>query len=386
MNNTNTIYFRFLRFSLGLYEGREFIEGTALNSFDWQAFYEFSLKQTLLGVMFDGIQRLPKEAAPDGKLLMQWFAMSRRIAANNELLNRATLETYHRIKSLGYNCCILKGQGNAAIYPNPSARTPGDVDVWTDATGDEAARLAAKLVEKSNGRVGETSVNHVEMTMNGISVELHTTPGFMANPVCNGRLQRWFIDNFSRQCNNMEELSGGVGKMAVPTAAFNAIYQLYHLYHHYFYEGVGLRQVVDYHFVVSRLFASEYDAAEIEKIRRNLKKLGLWQFARAVMYVLHEVMGLSTEKMITPVDTKRGELFLDDILNGGNFGHYDRRFAVAEKSGKSAEVVHRGALRHNLLRLERDVRLLRYYPSEALSEPLFRLWHWCWRKRRNGKF
>ena len=99
----------------------------------------------------------------------------------------------------------------------------------------------------------------------------------------------------------------------------------------------------------------------------ELKWLGLWKFAGAVMYVLHNVMGLPEDMMIAPMDRKRGRMLLDDILNGGNFGHYDKHHAVG----------------HNLLRLYRDARLLRFYTSEALSEPVFRAWHWWWRKR-NG--
>lgn len=74
---------------------------------------------------------------------------------------------------------------------------------------------------------------------------------------------------------------------------------------------------------------------------------------------LHKVMGLTGDNMIAPMDVKRGEMLLDDILNGGNFGHYDKHHVLG----------------HNLLCLYRDVRLLRYYPAEALSEPIFRTWH-----------
>ena len=66
-------------------------------------------------------------------------------------------------------------------------------------------------------------------------------------------------------------------------------------------------------------------------------------------------MGLTEDNMIAPMDVKRGKCF----LNGGNFGHYDKHHVLG----------------HNLLRLYRDVRLLRYYPAEALSEPMFRTWH-----------
>lgn len=76
-------------------------------------------------------------------------------------------------------------------------------------------------------------------------------------------------------------------------------------------------------------------------------------------------MGLTEDNMIAPMDVKRGKMLLDDILNGGNFGHYDKHHVLG----------------HNLLCLYRDARLLRYYPAEALSEPMFRTWHILCRKK-----
>ena len=398
------IYFRFIQFSLGLYEGKEFLDGSVLQGFDWDAFYDFAKRQTLVGIVFDGIQRLPKGAAPRLDLLMRWLGMSQRTKMRNEVLNESTVAVYHSVGNAGYSCCILKVQGNAVMYPNPSARMPGDVDVWVDAWRDDIRRLARALVENADGRVGSESLNHIGLTMGGITVELHSTPGFMANCIYNRRLQNWLRRNADLQCSNMVALPNGSGAVAVPTCAFNAVYQLYHLYHHYFYEGVGLRQVVDYYFVVvkseerrvkgevkseerrvkseeggvkseERRVKSEEGEVKSEELRvknpmaleGELNRLGLWKFAGAVMYVLHNVMGLPEDMMIVPMDRKRGRMLLDDILNGGNFGHYDKHHAVG----------------HNLLRLYRDARLLRFYPSEALSEPVFRAWHWWWRKR-NG--
>lgn len=369
------LYFRFIQFSLGLYEGTEFLDGTALKGLDWNAFYEFAKEQTLIGVVFEGVQKLPKETAPHLQLLMSWFAFSRKIQQRNEVLDRATVALYNKVRDAGYPCCILKGQGNAVMYPNPSVRTPGDVDIWVNAGREEIRALAHSLVKNTNGQVDDESINHIGLTVNGVTVELHSTPGFMANFVYNRRLQKWLKRNVDVQCGNMVELVHGDGAVAVPTPSFNCVYQLYHLYHHYFYEGVGLRQVVDYFFVVRKW---NEDCEKLSSLQRELKLLGLWRFAGAMMFVLHQVMGLSEEMMIAPMDAKRGRMLLDDILNDGNFGRYDKRHAWGRDSYNHKGFKH-GALGHNLLRLCRDIRLLRFYPAEALSEPVFRVWHWCWR-------
>ena len=404
---TEKIYYKFIQFALGTYEGKEFLDGSALNCFDWQRFYDFAKKQTLVGIIMEGISRLPKAVAPKQGLLMNWFMMSQNISRMNLMLNEATVGVYNRVKAAGYDCCILKGQANAAMYANPAARTPGDVDMWVDASREEIRQLAQTLA-KENGRIDEESYNHIALTTNGISVELHYTPGFMANFTYNRRLQQWFRKSIDAQCRNMIALPDEAGEVAAPTADFNAVYQLYHLYHHYFYEGVGLRQVVDYYYVIlnfelgvlnCRLRDEELKNCELEsqnsklnnsksakptiqnsklKTQNSLTRLGLWHFAGAMMYVLHEVLGLPEEKMIAPMDKKRGEMLLNDILCGGNFGHHDERHAWGRDTYDGNGFKH-GALGHNLLRLHRDLQLLRYYPSEALSEPIFRLWHYYWR-------
>ena len=396
---TEKIYYKFIQFALGTYEGKEFLDGSALQGFDWQRFYAFAKKQTLAGIVMDGISRLPKEVAPKLGLLRNWFIMSQNIRRQNMMMNVATAEIYNKVKAAGYDCCILKGQANAAMYANPAARTPGDVDMWVDASREEIRQLAQTLA-KENGRIDEESYNHIALTTNDISVELHYTPGFMANFTYNRRLQQWFRDSIAEQCRNMIVLPDEAGEVAAPTAAFNTVYQLYHLYHHYFYEGVGLRQVVDYYYGMWNVECgmwneecgvknSSLDNSSSQakprttqhstfNIQHSLTRLGLWHFAGAMMYVLHEVLGLPEEKMIAPMDRKRGEMLLNDILCGGNFGHHDERHAWGRDTYDGNGFKH-GALGHNLLRLHRDLRLLRYYPSEALSEPVFRLWHYYWR-------
>lgn len=225
-------------------------------------------------------------------------------------------------------------------------------------------RMLAQQLTKDKGCVGKEMLNHIELMINGIAVELHPTPAILNNPLYNHRLQKWLKRNVDLQCSNVVELPDDAGEIAVPTCAFNVVYQLIHLYHHYFYEGVGLRQIVDYYYVV----ISDEALIIRDTLQEELKRLGLWKFAGYVMYLLHEALGLPEEKMIALMDVKRGKLLLEEILQGGNFGKYDKRNDFGNSS-----------IGHNLQRLCRDLRLVRFYPAEALSEPIFRTWHFFWR-------
>ena len=372
-----TIYYRFIRFSLGLEPAVDILDGASLAGFDWKAFYEFALRQTILGLVFDGIQQLAKDAAPPMPLLMQWIGVSEQLKRQNALLDKASAFIYRKITAAGYRCCILKGQGNAVLYPNPQARTPGDVDVWVLASREELRHIATMLVA-DRGTIGKESLNHIEMTVNGVAVELHSTPAIMSSFKYNKRLQTWISEQADKQCAHMITFAYDPRPVAVPTADFNAVYQLYHLFHHFFYEGVGLRQVVDYYYVVEQFFAEAENEEALPTLQKTLRHLGLWKFAGAVMYVLQEVLAMSKERMIAPPDDRRGWMLLEEILVGGNFGQFDERHVWGW--GKNERNRFRqGYFGHNVLRLVRDIRLMRYYPAEAFGEPVFRMWHFMWR-------
>lgn len=110
----------------------------------------------------------------------------------------------------------------------------------------------------------------------------------------------------------------------------------------------------------------------LDVVQRELKYLGLWKFARAVMFVLHEVLGLAEDKMIVPVDEKRGRLLLAEILDGGNFGRHFTKYAG---------FTHQSMGKKYFLKIWRNMHFVRYYPAEALCEPLFRTWHFFWRMK-----
>ena len=369
MINTSVI-FDFLKYCLGA-------KGDMSNvvaGMDWRLLYEFASKQAMLGVCFDGIERLGKEYPEelkqnpiDRNLLMSWMGAAQQIRRQNVKVNVVAGKLYSMLREDGLRCCILKGQGNALMYPNPYSRNPGDIDVWVNASREQITEYAKKHFELED----DMRFHHLETTMDGVPVELHFFPGIMNNLVYNARLQKWFKRNADLQCSNVLELPDDAGEIAVPTAAFNVVYQLTHLYHHFFDEGIGMRQIVDYYFVVIR------DELLVirDTLQRELKYLGLWKFAGAVMYVLHEVLGLPEEKMIAPIDEKRGKLLLAEILNGGNFGKHFTKYGHFTQQGMAKKY---------FLKIWRNMHFVRYYPAEALSEPLFRTWHFFWRILAHG--
>lgn len=161
-------------------------------------------------------------------------------------------------------------------------------------------------------------------------------------------------------------LPDGYGEIHVPTASFNVIYILSHLYRHIFTEGIGLRQLLDYYFVL----ISDDLLVIRDRVQKELKHLGLWKFAQAVMFVMKEVFGLSDDRMIAPMDEKEGRFLLDEIMRGGNFGQFDDRMGGKVDESK----IHR-YFRMNF----RNLRFVKHYPTEAICEPVFRTWFAGWK-------
>ena len=338
---------------------------------DWQQLYSFASKQAILGLCFDGIERLGKEYPEELKqnpigreLLMTWMGKAQQIRRQNMKVNVMAGKLFSMLREDGMRCCILKGQGNALMYPNPYSRTPGDIDVWINASRERIMKYTQKKFELGD----DIRLQHLETSLDGVPVELHFFPCSMNNPIYHARLQKWFKRNADLQCSNVVSLPDGAGDIAIPTSAFNVVYQLTHLYHHFFDEGIGMRQIIDYYYVVNN---NELLVIR-DTLQRELKYLGLWKFARAVMYVLHEALGISEEKMIVPMDEKRGKLLLAEILNGGNFGRHFTKYGHFTQQGMAKKY---------FLKIWRNIHFVRYYPAEALSEPIFRTWHFFWRMK-----
>ena len=340
---------------------------------EWSAIYEIAQKQSLLGVVFDGIQKMSDISKRKGEsmemdvdLLMTWMGKCKQIEKRNHHLDEAVDKVSAWFLKKGFRSCILKGQGNALMYPHPEHRTPGDIDIWVSGKPSEVIRFVHSISPKE-----KASYHHIDFpAINGISVEVHYRPCYLQNLLHNYRLQKFFRQSTEEQFSHKVCIEDK--EVAIPTASFNVVYQLVHIYNHMFQEGIGLRQIVDYYYVVNQWYTDSSEPMDRPTLLRELKHLGLCKFAGAVMFVLNKVLGLSEDKFIVPMDAKRGKSLLEEILQGGNFGQYDERYGFGH-----------GSIGHNLQRLCRDLRMVRYYHTEALSEPIFRAWHFLWRIKHN---
>ncbi|MCR5454527.1 MAG: nucleotidyltransferase family protein [Bacteroidales bacterium] len=302
-------YFKLLRFSLGI--DSELSVGMSPD--EWKAVYQLSERQALLGVIFDGIKKLPADQAPPFALLMQWTATAEKIRGMNQKFYAECQRLTKLFKDNGRKTAILKGQANSMLYPNTLSRNPGDIDIYVEGGKESVIKLLDSLGMLSKDDMEMISYHHLhlEQKQNDIEVEVHFRPSSgVFNPFCNKRLQKYLMEEVAK--SQLTEYG-----FYVPSMKFALAMQLAHIQRHCLTEGIGLRQITDYYILLNKCISD--DRATTYQM---LGKLGMERFAAALMYVLKEIYHLDESLMLCTPDVKRGKLLLDEIVGGGNFGWY----------------------------------------------------------------
>lgn len=356
------LFFELIRVSIGRLDALSLVPSAK----DWCALYGLSVKQALAGVCFCGVQRLPKEQVEHlpKQLMMQWFALAEQIKQRNKFVNERVCELQRLLEADGLRACVLKGQGVAELYNLDlnlnTYRQSGDIDVWVDGERDEIIRYM-----KAHYKCGKAVIHHIDVEVfDDVPVEVHFVPSY-AYSWPRYRAHRRFFKAYKDECF----VSSGLG-FCVPSLRFNVVYLLMHIFRHVFHEGIGLRQLMDYYFVLRNFNVGLNLDLNVD---RWLRELGLLRFAGAVMYVEREVFGLQKEYMICEPDEKAGRFLLDAIMRAGNFGKYDPRIRDAHSGG---------SVRLYMMNIKRLFSMVRFYPSEVLWAPFWKVGHFVWRKWR----
>ena len=287
----NKLFFELIQVAIGRRDALSRVPSAK----EWCELYGLSVKQAVAGVCFCGVQRLPKEqrACLPELLKMQWLALATQIQARNELINRRCVEVQRLLAKEGLKSSILKGQGVARLYNLDLGlnlnegnnlgvyRQSGDIDVWVDGERDEIIRYM-----KAHYTCGRAVIHHIDVEVfDDVPVEVHFVPSY-AYSWPRYRAYKRFFNTYKDECF----VSSGLG-FCMPSLRFNAVYLLMHIFRHVFHEGIGLRQLMDYYFLLKNLNVDL-------NLDSWLRELGLLRFAGAVMYVEREVFGLQKEYMI----------------------------------------------------------------------------------------
>lgn len=323
---------------------------------EWRWLHAEAVRQSVVGLAFAGLEHVQAAsqgaddpgnttdiiAKPPTDLLMRWAMEEQRLRALNAKFDAEARRLTELFESLGLYSVILKGQGNAMLYPEAAPRTPGDIDIFV-----EGGKCEVLKVLRREGLLDEhdtPSYHHAHMKMgkSGIIIEVHYRPSSgLSTPWRNCRFQR--ILNEEIRKSQMTDKG-----FRVPTATFNLLMQLAHIQRHFINSGIGMRQIIDFCYVLENAHNDD-----VERCRRLLSGFGMKRVAQAVMWIASEKLGFTFSSHFANPSQRWGEMLLAHIVNDGNFGQF------AESEGYT--FVHRIAVEQL-----RKLRLMPMCPSEVV--------------------
>lgn len=332
---------------------------------EWISVFHVCEKQALIGIGFQGLNLTylnhPEltNNLPDS-LKMSWLSLIVDIQRKNALICKRAKYISEAFRNDGFCSTILKGICVSSYYPDPSLRQSGDIDLWINASRDDINTYL-----KGKYKVDKVVIHHADVSIfPDVSTEIHYYPSFTYDPF------RWhkyiyFFEQSREECF-LENKEG----YSFPTPRFNAVYLILHIFRHVYNEGIGLRQLLDYYYLLCILNSEERKYA-----MSILHGMRLDHFTAAVMWVIHTVFCTSQKDdliLLCEPNEKLGRFLLHEIEQSGNFGKWDKRIAHKRRI--------LGRISGNLVRLFSFISLS---PSEVLWAPLWKIWHWFWRKQYN---
>ena len=317
------------------------------SSEEWLSLFILAQRQTVVGIVFLALKKLDNQGVkPPLDLLYEWIGISEHIKAQNKLVNRRCIEISRLFVESGFRNCILKGQGNSLMYDEPLYRQSGDIDIWVE--GD---RRDVKSFVVSHCESTQDGDMHIDFPVfDDVHVEVHYKPRYDVRPKYEKRLQSWISEQADAQFSHKVMLDKE--EICVPKAEFNVVMQMSHMMGHFFTEGIGLRQIIDYYYVLHQ----EAVVGKQLELRVILNFLGLDKFAAGVMWVLHDILGMNRKYLLCEPNEQVGKLVLKEIEEGGNFGQFDQRYGLRKF----------GTIGRGISDFYRLLTLIPYFPSLAL--------------------
>ena len=349
-------FFELIQVALGR---RQQLSAT-LSATDWERVYIMAQKQALVGICFIGVKKLwDSGIVMPQQLYYQWLAMTAQIQDRNNLLNNYVPKVTEMFRKEGFPCYILKGQSIGKLYGDLSPyRQSGDIDVWTAGGRQRICQLSIDMFSKVEG----LTYHHIHFPyLKDVEIEAHFIPGYLNSPGHNMRLMKLFLVYEPKADEPSDDAP----------IAFNQIYILLHCYMHFLERGMGLRQLMDYYFVLQN---KEHHGLSSDDLTCWLKRTGMMRFARAAVWVLINVFGMEEQLAICKPDEKEGRFLLKEMLQTGNFGHHDNRYNWNISS----------PLKRFLANQAWNIHLLTHYPKEIFWSPIAALYRYLsiakWRK------
>ena len=292
------------------------------DSVDWEKVYQLAQEQSVQGILLSGIEELKSkgiELSVPKVLLLQWIGEVQVIEQRNKYMNAFVADLVEKLRKNDIYALLVKGQGIAQCYEKPLWRSCGDVDLLlSDSNYQKASKF---LTEKASFVDEENPYNrHLAMTIDGWTVELH---GTLRGSIT--RIDR-VIDDVQNDVfcgGNVRSWDNGGTQVFLPSPDNDVIFVFTHILQHFFFEGIGLRQICDW----CRLLYTYKESLNHKLLESRLLKAGIMTEWKAFGAFAVEYLGMPVEAMPLLDSLKvqkfkrKADRILEFVMESGNFGH-----------------------------------------------------------------
>ncbi|MBO5649916.1 MAG: nucleotidyltransferase family protein [Selenomonas sp.] len=306
---------------------------------DWGEVYRLAEEQSVVGLVAAGIDAVQGEwFKVNGSPLvpqewaLQFIGATLQIEQRNKAMNEIVAKLISLLRKNDIYAILVKGQGIAQCYEKPLWRASGDVDLLlSDTNYEKAKKLLTPLATEVETEF--THFKHLGMTIDGWEVELHGT--------LHSRLSRR-VDNMidSVQGNvfyggEVRSWQNGKTQVFLPSPDNDVIFVFTHILHHFFFEGIGLRQICDW----CRLLFCYYEKLDIRLLETRIRKAGLMTEWKVFASFAMAYLGMPVEAMPLYDADERWKRKADGIckfvMEVGNFGHNKQVLGRAKRQSRA---------------------------------------------------
>ncbi len=282
-----------------------------------------SKEQAVVGLIAAGIEHVGDVKIPHEDIL-QFIDQTLQIEQRNVAMNIFLCKLVARLRDEGIYTLLVKGQGVAQCYERPLWRVCGDIDLFLNEVNYKKAHYYLLPLSSTCDQELQDE-RHLLMTINSWPVELH------GNLPCHlSRTVDAFLQSIQEETLNKGSFrswdNNGV-EIFLPEVNNDIIFSFTHILKHFFYGGVGLRQICDW----CRLIWKFYDSIDIDLLKDRLKVMGLRKEWEAFAYLAVNTLNMPEAKM--PLYTssnsarRKSDLILKRVFESGSFGaNYDTSY------------------------------------------------------------
>ena len=324
----------------------------------WEQIYKMAHKQTVEGIVFDGIMQLPEHHFPPRDLLLKWVVEVNSIEERNKRMNKAVAELYELFTKNHIPVLLRKGQGVAAYYENPLHRVCGDIDLFFP--DKENFEQAGSLAEKNGAKIGEHERSGDCYMWRGFFVEHHRHLLDIYNPFLFGYLNRMQQEEYAHSVDI--DIDGQ--NITLPSPVLTHLSVNAHILKHLLAFGVSIRQLCD----SARVCYAYHDQIEAESLKKIYRKLGIYRWVLLLNRLLVDNLGMPEAYLPFPLAPRqKADWMMKDILRGGNFGQYGGLFSkeTDEPQPRKYKLLHSFVI---------FCRYVRYAPGEACWFPVMHVY------------